>query len=238
METNSEASRSPVNNVIALVGSSLALVAGGKGVHHHKEPGPLVKHPEAHEVSFVQADSSVPVHHVRPDNCQHAHTGSHQERVKQEVLSFFIGKGLKAFQAAGIDGNIGQESDWNNSNSGGYLAQWGGGRLAALEQFADRLNQPVTSTKVQLKYAWLELTNGPGAGEDDTSVLRHLQEAKTAEAATLIFSNEYERPSDPMIENRIMYAKQILRKFGHIACASTGPKARIAIPKTSLVEPR
>lgn len=133
---------------------------------------------------------------------------------QQQIFNYFLGKGLSPAQSAGIDGNFGQESGWNSSSPGGYLAQWGGSRLTALEAFAQKEGKPVTDLGMQLDYVWLELTGGPGAGEDDSAVLQHLKGATTAADAATIFSNEYERPGDPQLQNRIDYANQILSKYG------------------------
>jgi hypothetical protein len=133
---------------------------------------------------------------------------------KQKIFNYFIGKGLSPEQAAGIDGNFGQESGWNPSSPGGYLAQWGGGRLTALEALAQKEGKPVTDLGVQLDYVWLELTGGSGAGEDDSAVLQHIKGAKTAADAATIFSNEFERPGDPQLQNRIDYANQIFNQYG------------------------
>lgn len=133
---------------------------------------------------------------------------------QEKIFNYFVSKGLSGAQAAGIDGNFGQESGWNPSDSGGYLAQWGGARLTALQQLAQKDNKPVTDLGVQLDYVWLELTNGPGAGEDDSAVLQHLKTASSPEQAATIFSNEYERPGTPMLQNRILYATQIFAKYG------------------------
>jgi len=238
---------------LALVGVSLALVGANK-TGQEEIVQPVVK--DYHEMSFAQgsqteghlalaanSSTSTPAkvnasynlhpHHALSKYCANIAGGNPKERVKFGVINYFEKKGLKPAQAAGIDGNFGQEVDWDPTE---LLGQWGGGRLAALERYASRLGKPVTSMIVQLKYTWLELTNGPGAGEDDRPVLRHLRGTKTAAEAATVFSNEYERPGIPALENRILYAEQVLRKFGHMACNDTarpGVKARIAIPAKS-----
>jgi len=141
---------------------------------------------------------------------------------KEKIFNYFIGKGLSPTQAAGIDGNFGQESGWNPSDPGGYLAQWGGGRLTALQALAQKDGKPVTDLGVQLDYVWLELTNGPGAGEDDSKTLSDLKAItgstpQDVSTAADVFSNEYERPSDPQLQNRENYAISALQKYGGTA---------------------
>lgn len=144
---------------------------------------------------------------------------------QEKIFNYFTGKGLTAAQSAGIDGNFGQESGWNPSDSGGYLAQWGGSRLTALQQLAQKENKPVTDLGVQLDYVWLELTNSSGAGEDDSKVLKDLKATTTAADAATVFSNEYERPSDPQLQNRIDYANQILAKYGANSSTTQTPSS-------------
>ncbi|HUA13585.1 MAG TPA: phage tail tip lysozyme [Candidatus Sulfotelmatobacter sp.] len=133
---------------------------------------------------------------------------------QEKIFNYFIGKGLSPAQSAGIDGNFGQESGWNPNDPGGYLAQWNGSRLAALQAYAQKENQPVTSLGLQLDYVWLELTNGPGAGADESQALTDLKATTTAAAAATVFSNDYENPGDPQLQNRIDYANQILQQYG------------------------
>jgi hypothetical protein len=147
-------------------------------------------------------------------------TGSDNQ---QKIFNFFTGKGLSAVQSAAILGNFLQESHADPTTPGGYLAQWGGGRLSALESFAQKQGKPVTSLGVQLDYVWLELTGGPGAGQDRTNVLHALKATNDISTATITFMGTlsaggtidgYENPGIPMQENRINYAKQMLSKFG------------------------
>jgi hypothetical protein len=145
---------------------------------------------------------------------------------QQKIFNYFVGKGLSPEQAAGIDGNFGQESRWNPSEPGGYLAQWGGSRLTALEAFAQKQGKPVTDLGVQLDYTWADLTNAPGAGGDYSHVLTNVKAAKTVEDATLQFMGTasvggnidgYENPGTPELQNRIDYANKILNQYGSAA---------------------
>ncbi len=167
---------------------------------------------------------------------------------KEKIFNYFLGKGLSPVQAAGIDGNFGQESGWNPSSPGGYLAQWTGSRLTALQAFASKEGEAVTNLGVQLDYIWADLTNAPGAGGDYSEVLKHVKAATTIEDATTQFMgtasaggdiNGYENPGDPQLSNRIDYANQILHAYGSSAggagagspcggvvnCSGSGPGA-------------
>jgi N-acetylmuramoyl-L-alanine amidase len=143
--------------------------------------------------------------------------------IKEQIVNYFVGKGLTMAQAAGIEGNFGQESTWNPKDSNGYLGQWSGSRLTALQALATKENKPVTDPGVQLDYTWLELTNGPGAAEDDRVTLQHLKAATTPEDAAQQFMGVggpptwqygFERPGDPQLANRQKFAREIFDSMG------------------------
>jgi hypothetical protein len=122
---------------------------------------------------------------------------------EQQILSFFQGKGLTRNQAAGIVGNLKQESALNPSEHGGFLAQWLGDRLAGLQTFsAAKHVAPAGNTQVQLEYIWHELTTS------ETGALTALRKAKSPEEAATVFSQKYERPGQPELAKRIQYAKE------------------------------
>lgn len=146
-----------------------------------------------------------------------------------KVFNYFIGKGLTDMQAAAIVGNFQQESGTNPNDSGGYLAQWGGARLSALESFASSQSKPVTDLGVQLDFVWQELNS------DYKNVLTNLKSASSIQDAVNQFmgpnsspapgqpvpvtdpsqrSGGYEDPGIPDGQNRVDYANQILGKSG------------------------
>ncbi|MDB5168792.1 MAG: hypothetical protein JWO41_148 [Candidatus Saccharibacteria bacterium] len=150
---------------------------------------------------------------------------------EEKIYNFFISKTLTPIQAAAIDGNFGQESTWNPNDGGGYLAQWGGGRLTNLEKFAAAAGKPVTDLQTQLEFVWHELTTEPVYEK----VLANLKAATTIEDATNQFMGPdilsdghsrgggYENPGNPELQKRINYAKSALAKYGGGAAASAGP---------------
>lgn len=117
----------------------------------------------------------------------------------------FFGKKYGNIAAAGIVGNLEQESALNPAESGGYLAQWGGARLRGLELFASRYKAPITSASTQLAYIDYELRTS------ERGTLNALVKAKTPSEAARIFSEKYERPGIPDIGNRESYAEQWAR---------------------------
>lgn len=110
----------------------------------------------------------------------------------QDVTSYFEGKGLSRQAAAGIAGNLKQESGLDPNAAGGGLAQWTGGRWDASGK----------SARQQLDQIWAELSGS------EIGTLHKLQKAATPEDAARTFSNLFERPGMPMIQNREKYAKE------------------------------
>lgn len=124
--------------------------------------------------------------------------------VGKMALAFFTKKYGKV-AAAGIVGNLEQESSLNPAESGGYLAQWGGARLSGLKAFAQKYNAPVTSASTQLAYIDYELRTS------ERATLNALLKSKNPKEAARIFSEKYERPSIPALSNREAYAEQWAR---------------------------
>src|SRR5215467_10965441 len=89
----------------------------------------------------------------------------------QPAFEFFIGKGLTNFQAAGIVGNLDQESgvDPGSVQYGGGpgrgIAQWSvGGRWDTSHNanaiwYAGQRGESLWSLNLQLEFIWWELTN-------------------------------------------------------------------------------
>jgi hypothetical protein len=104
--------------------------------------------------------------------------------------------------AAGIAGNLQQESSDNPASAGGGLAQWQGSRYAGLVNYARSRGLPATSAEAALGYLTQDL-KGPYSG-----LAQQLRQAQNPAHAADLFSNIYERPSVPMLANRESYARQ------------------------------
>jgi hypothetical protein len=141
---------------------------------------------------------------------------SHAEDVEAQALGYFQQNGYTHAQAAGIVGNLKQESSLNPNEQNGYLAQWLGSRLAGLEAFAKRKGHASAAgnTEVQLEYILAEL-NGPERGAREA-----LKRAKTPADAARVFSQLYERPLEPNLPARERYANEAAKKTPSISSSS------------------
>ncbi len=115
---------------------------------------------------------------------------------------------LTPAQAAGVLGNLQQESGTDPTATGGYMAQWLGARLEGLLAFARRQGSPVTSAALQAEYIEHELTGS------ERGALLALKRTSTPEQAARVFSELYERPGVPMLANRERYAREALQTYG------------------------
>lgn len=115
---------------------------------------------------------------------------------KEKIWNYLVNKiGLNDIQAAGVMGNIQQESGFDpeatNPDSGAYgIVQWFAGRKTALQDFAKQKNLPASDLGVQLEYLKKEL-DGDYYGK---RVLAPLKAAKTIEESTEVWLRHFEIP--------------------------------------------
>jgi hypothetical protein len=108
------------------------------------------------------------------------------------IFRFFRSHGFTDEQAAAWVGNFQQESGLNPAiiqpNGEGHgLAQWGGGRFAALQAFARAHKKPWTDMGTQLAFVMYELQGS------ESAAYRAIKAAKSIEAATNAIGSAYER---------------------------------------------
>lgn len=130
---------------------------------------------------------------------------------KEYAISFFESKGLQKHQAAGIVGNLIQESNLNTSVIGDKgtsygIAQWRGDRRTGLTSFAKELGTDISDFKTQLEYVWKELNSS------HKSALNKLLKSKNSDEATIAFMRDFERPNEKYanLSARLKYAKSCL----------------------------
>jgi MYXO-CTERM domain-containing protein len=145
----------------------------------------------------------------------------------QAAFDYFLGKGLTNFQAAGIVGNLDQESgvDPTAVQAGGPgrgIAQWSvGGRWDTdandnATWYASTQGQNVLSLQLQLDFIWYELTTFPGYG------LAALQASTNVTDATVAFQNQFEGCGACNQSQRVAYAQNVLATYGNDAVDGGG----------------
>ncbi len=134
------------------------------------------------------------------------------------AFNFFVGKGLTKVQAAGIVGNLMQESSVSptvveyGGGPGRGIAQWSvGGRFntgsKSLTAFAAARGASKWALSTQLDFMWYELATVGGFG------LTELRAASTITAAVTAFQNKYEICGTCSQTKRIQYAQQALADY-------------------------
>jgi MYXO-CTERM domain-containing protein len=137
----------------------------------------------------------------------------------QTAYDFFLGKGLTNFQAAGIVGNLDQESgvDPGAVQAGGPgrgIAQWSvGGRWDTdandnVLAYATKEGEASSSLTLQLEFIWYELTTFSGYG------LGALQGSTNVTDATVDFETDFEGCGECDQSTRISYAESVLAAYG------------------------
>ena len=136
------------------------------------------------------------------------------------AFDYFLAKGLTPVQAAGIVGNLDQESNMDPGavepgGPGRGIAQWSvGGRWNSdagdnAVAYATSHGKSVNSLGLQLDFIWFELTSFSGYG------LAALKKATTTTAATLAFMTDFEACGTCLSSKRITYAQAALTAYGN-----------------------
>lgn len=160
----------------------------------------------------------------------------------EKAFNFFVGKGLKAFQAAGIVGNMihesgvepqRQEGIFNRKVPANEFPAPGGGPGWGVVQFTpgSKFINPTKSANkdpndlgVQLEFVWQQL-EGKGPIPENPKILEQIKASSSTREAVLAFQGNtsaggsyigYERPADQSgsVDKRTADAKNILTKFG------------------------
>jgi hypothetical protein len=134
-----------------------------------------------------------------------------------QVISFFVSKGLTPEQSAAITGNLYQESNLNpstlNNRSGAFgLAQWYKTRFDGLKEFMSNKNMELSNPIGQLEYIWRELQT-----TENTAFIKFMEE-KNISGMVRTFAKKYERMGvfEANMFKRIKYAKQFLNQYSQL----------------------
>jgi hypothetical protein len=146
---------------------------------------------------------------------------------EKAAFDYFLSQGLPNFQAAGIVGNLVQESNVNpnsiqSDGPGRGIAQWstGGrwdsGNRDSATNFANSQRENVWSLELQLEFIWFELTQY-GYGYQD------LRATTNVDAATVVFEDDFEICGQCEETNRINYAREALAAYGNDSPGGLAP---------------
>ena len=139
---------------------------------------------------------------------------------EQTAFNFFVSKGLTKVQAAGVVGNLMQESSVIptavefGGGPGRGIAQWSvGGRWDTSHNdnvtwYASTHGLSRSALNTQLDFIWYELTTFSGYG------LSSLRAATTVPQAVTAFQDKYEICGTCDSSRRITFAQQALSAFG------------------------
>lgn len=145
------------------------------------------------------------------------------------AFDYFRGKGVPDHIAAGLVGNLMQESGaeidpaavGDNGNAFGS-GQWNGPRMRAYKAFAAERGVEPTDFQTQLDWLWHEgQTTEKGAWDK-------IMAARTPEEAALVASEAFWRPGTPHNERRVAYATSVF---------SNRPANPQAAPAAAAAEP-
>jgi hypothetical protein len=138
---------------------------------------------------------------------------------EKTAYNFFVSKGLRSYEAAGVVGNLMQESNVIASSvqygggPGRGIAQWSvGGRWNAdrgdnVVWYAGTKGLSPWSLTAQLDFVWYELETFSGYG------LSALRNSQNVSAATIAFERDFEGCGQCDESQRISYAEEALRTF-------------------------
>lgn len=139
---------------------------------------------------------------------------------EKTAFNYFVSKGLTKIQAAGIVGNLMQESSVSPTSveygggPGRGIAQWSvGGRWDHssgdnMTSYASQHGVSRTALTAQLDFIWFELTNFSQYG------LASLKAATTVNAAVYAFQAKYEICGTCAASKRLQYANEVLANYG------------------------
>lgn len=133
---------------------------------------------------------------------------------QEQAMNYFMSQGMSKEQAAGIVGNLMQESgagiDPNAKNASGHrgIAQWDANRWGNFEKWASKKGLDVNTREAQLQWIMEEMRTGSGG-----LGIERFKKTKTAEEAGGLFLSDFERSGEKAgsagYENRMRNAKSL-----------------------------
>jgi murein DD-endopeptidase MepM/ murein hydrolase activator NlpD len=155
-----------------------------------------------------------------------------------KAFIFLRSKGLSALESAAVVGNFIVESGQDpitptGTNPGTHafgIGQWLGGRLTALQQYAQKPGNSLNSLQTQLNYLWdVDLPSQ----EPSFHVLAQLRAAPTLAAKAVSWEATFERSGGALLPERISKSQEILSKYGSLSPSSSEPSDSAACSLSS-----
>ena len=159
-----------------------------------------------------------------------------------QIWNFFKNKGLTDSATAGIMGNLQQESGLSttavNKTSGATgIAQWLGGRLTNLKNYASSVGTAYTNLNTQLEWLWKELNGADSTTKSiltkrygGISGLNNMNASQVAKA----FEDSFERSGGSAVAKRQTYANNFLNKFSGTSGGSASTTSYSTSTSTSV----
>lgn len=136
------------------------------------------------------------------------------------VWDFLKSKGFSDTAAAGVLGNIQQESNFNpnavNKSSGAFgIGQWLGGRLKNLKKYAKDQGKSYKSLDVQLEFLYKELNGADPTTKSKLNKYGGLKGLKKMSISDAVkaFEDSFERSGGSAMGNRKKYADASYKKY-------------------------
>lgn len=153
------------------------------------------------------------------DTEDHNHKSVENTSVAAKLYNRLSELGLKTHQISGVLGSLSGESTVNlsatalNPSSKAFgIAQWLGSRLVGLKEFGKERGRDFKNEDIQIEYLLHELQN-----TSEKKSLQAIKKAKNVEEATMIWTRQFERPSESeiqkSIQERVTNAKMFQSKF-------------------------
>jgi hypothetical protein len=163
-----------------------------------------------------------------PDDVPPRLSEAAQTDARQTAFNYFVAQGLTKLQAAGIVGNLMQESTViptaveYGGGPGRGIAQWSvGGRWDTshgdnVASYASQMGTSRWALQTQLDFIWFELDTVGGYG------LPALRATTTISGATVAFMRDYEICGTCAQSQRISYAQQAYNDFANSTSGGGG----------------
>ena len=148
-------------------------------------------------------------------------TTAEQNKLSTQAIDYFVSKGWTPEQAAGIVGNLQQESGFNPQAGAGTahqgLAQWSAERQRDIEQHFGKALLSMSNQEQLAAIQW-ELTEGKYKAAGDA-----LRQAKSARDAAAVIDHQYESPGNYAVEDKNRGANADARLNAYRSNAETPP---------------